>query len=370
MFDDKIRAMEQDERTKGLIAALLTPFFLGMSPIFGKMALVSGADPFTVAAVRMALVVLLLWGVYSLFWRSYIYIFPAGLIACIVVGVTNGIGSIFYYSGLARLDASIAQILNANYLLFVVLLTRLGGSQIGRRTLLRTIVALLGTFFITGGLEGEATWMGVGFMTGNALLFAGTIVMSQRILYEMPSKTATLYIMTAMAGTVILARLIYNIRWTPMSQETLGALMALAATTALSRLLLFAGVKRIGGVRTILMAIAESAVAVSLSYLVLDERLLPIQWLGVGVMLLSFVLPTDDIKNPHGVQLGLPIPNVTLLRSQQIAFRKAFVAPDERLTTAEIHQLDGGEGEAMTPQEIENLRRMLGEDAVKQLTGE
>ncbi len=37
------------------IAVLLSPVFLGLAPIFGKLALQGGSDPFTVAAIRTAL---------------------------------------------------------------------------------------------------------------------------------------------------------------------------------------------------------------------------------------------------------------------------------------------------------------------------
>ena len=73
-----------------LIAALLSPMFLGMAPVFGKLALRGGSDPFTVAAVRTALAAGLLWLLFALFWRRYIYIYVAGFLGCAVIGTING----------------------------------------------------------------------------------------------------------------------------------------------------------------------------------------------------------------------------------------------------------------------------------------
>ena len=40
---------------------LMTPLFLGVAPIFGKLAINAGADSFTVAAWRTLIAVVLLW---------------------------------------------------------------------------------------------------------------------------------------------------------------------------------------------------------------------------------------------------------------------------------------------------------------------
>src|SRR5690606_15281221 len=61
---------------RAIVAALLSPVFLGAAPIFGKLATNAGVDPFTVAAVRTILAVGILWAGYLIFWREYTYIYP------------------------------------------------------------------------------------------------------------------------------------------------------------------------------------------------------------------------------------------------------------------------------------------------------
>src|SRR5215813_6318283 len=113
--------MRPNSNVRGIVAAFLTPMFLGMAPIFGKLAINAGADSFTVAAWRTVIAVALLWLLYLLFARKYIFIYPAGLLGCVVVGIVNGIGSLFYYGGLGLLDASLVQLLNGTYLVFAVI---------------------------------------------------------------------------------------------------------------------------------------------------------------------------------------------------------------------------------------------------------
>ncbi|HLA43966.1 MAG TPA: DMT family transporter [Aggregatilineales bacterium] len=349
------------ESRKGLLAAVISPLFLGLAPVLGKFALTGGADPFTVAALRTALVAVLLWGFYLVFWRRYIFIYPAGLIACIAIGFTNGIGSLFYYSGLDLLDASVAQLLNATYVIFVVLLTRMDGTRISVFTIMRVAVAFLGVLLITGGLSGGSTWLGIGLMFGNALLFAGTVVMSQRILYEMPAQTVTLYVMTAMAAVVLIARLIYNQHFT-LEPDAAWAIILLALTTALSRLTLFAGVKGVGSLRTALLAIGEGAVAVSLAFLLLDESLVMMQWLGVAALVASLFLPTDQPEKVNGRFSTGSLPNVAGWRFSRMAGSNISHKDMRSMISTLV-----GSTDKLDTGELNELRRLIGEDGIQKL---
>src|SRR5690606_35675258 len=109
------------------------------------------------------------WVVYALFFRRFIYIYPAGLMGCVVIGAVNGIGSLFYYGGLGMLDASLAQLLNGMYLVFAVLLVRFSGERLDQRTIIRVSLSLVALLILTGAGDKPVEWLGVGLMLGNAL---------------------------------------------------------------------------------------------------------------------------------------------------------------------------------------------------------
>jgi drug/metabolite transporter (DMT)-like permease len=328
----------------GLTAALMSPLFLGLAPVLGKLAYLGGSDPFTVAATRTVIAAAFLWVVYLLFERRYIYIYPAGLLGCVVIGTVNGIGSLFYYNGLHYLSASVVQLLNATYLIFVVILARLGGHRLTQRTVIRALIALVAVTLLTGGIAGEFSWLGFGLIIGNAILFAGTIILSQRVLYEMPSPTVTLYVITTMAVVVVMARVVYRLEWIPQSSGAIGAILLLGITTAAARLLLFAGVKRLGPLQTVLVGIIETAVALIVSNIFLHDELTSIQWVGVGVLLTSLLLirPDDLAKR---TTMEMPIFNMAGMSFQSIAFTQAF---------------GNGKGSIdLTQEELEMIRRMM-----------
>jgi drug/metabolite transporter (DMT)-like permease len=328
---------------RGLTAALLSPLFLGMAPVFGKLAYLGGSDPFTVAATRTVVAAVFLWIVYLLFGRRFIYIYPAGLLGCVVVGTVNGIGSLFYYNGLHYLNASVVQLLNATYLIFVVILARLGGQPLTQRTVVRAGLAILAVILLTGGIEGGISWIGAGLIIGNAIMFAGMVILSQRVLYEMPSQTVTLYVLTTMGVVVVMARAIYRLEWIPQSSESLGAILTLGATTACARLLLFAGVKQLGPLQTVLVGIFETAVALIMSFIFLHDQLSAIQWIGVAILLTSLLLiRSSDLEKRKTSEM--PVVNMAGMSFQHVAFTQAF-ANDKTID--------------LSMEELEMIRRMM-----------
>ena len=331
----------------GVLLPFLSPVFLGMAPLFGKLAYQSGSDPFTVAAVRTVIAAAILWVIYLVVMRRYIYIYPAGLLGCLVIGTVNGLGSLMYYTGLSMLDASLAQLLNGMYLVFVMGLARMAGQQMTYKTTGRVGLALVALLLLTGASAGHMNWLGVGLMLGNALMFAGTMLLSQRVLYEMPAPTVTLYVLSTMAVIVVMARIAYGFT-TPawaISQDALGAIVLLGASTALARLTMFVGVKQLGSLQTALIAMTEIGVSLMLAFVFLGDRLTAPQWIGVGFLLAGILIMRKD-ENPRGVARdATSLPNMAgLTLFHQMAFDQAF----------------GKNGGGVSPEELEAIRRMMG----------
>ncbi|PJF32081.1 MAG: hypothetical protein CUN51_00180 [Candidatus Thermofonsia Clade 1 bacterium] len=347
--------MNERPGTRNLIALALYPTFLGMAPVLGKLALNGQADPFTIAALRTIAAAAILWVIYLIFWRKYIFIYPAGLLGCVMVGTVNGIGSLFYYNGLNYLDASVAQLLNSTYLIFVVVLAAADGHKLTQRTILRAFLALIAVSLITQGVQREFNWFGVGLMIGNAILFAGTFILSQRVLYEMPAQTVALYVLTTMAVVVVIARLIVSREFAPMDSETLNAILALGVTTALARLTMFFSVKRMGSLQTVLVGISETAVAILLAFLLLGDQLSAVQWLGVGVLLISLLLiRREDIRSREtGEMLPVPISGIGFpsISFKRAAFTRAFLGDQAMQKLSERKDL--------TPEEAEMIRQLI-----------
>ncbi len=305
-------------RKLGVAAALLTPLFMGMAPIFGKLALRSGIDAYTLAALRTCLAALLLWFVYGLFFRQYTFIFPAGVLGTLAVGGVNGVGSLLYYNGLLLLDdASLAQLLSMLYVIFVMLFTRIYGQHISWLSILRAALALVSVYFLTSGVVatgGVVHWLGVALMIGGAFMYALHVVLSQRVMFEMPAPTMALYALTFMGATVLLARLVMGgimpMTWEPTESYGWWFILGLTAVTALSRVTLFSGVRSLGPLQTSLLNMAEMGVTLVVAFVWLHERMAPEQWIGVLILALSVFLSRWDTEVGDHVYRPLPRPSL------------------------------------------------------------
>jgi len=290
-----------DKRKRaGVVSTILSSFFLGWAPILGKMAYGGGATPFTVVALRTAVAALLLWCVFLLLWRKEIPIGWTALVGCLGVGVVNGLGSLLYYSSLARLNASRAALLNTLYPLWVVLFLFAAGQSLTALTLMRLALSMAGTYLLTRAGPGELDWLGVTLMIASAAMYGWHLVLGQWVLADVPSRQATLYIVTAMACVVALARGLQGEAVEPVTAAGWGAIVALGLTTALSRLAMFAGLEQLGGIETALTSLLELVVSLLLAFLLLGERLTVGQSIGGVLLIVSLALMTWD----RGVRLA------------------------------------------------------------------
>ena len=177
----------------------------------------------------------------------------------------NGVGSIFYYVGLSKLNASIAQMLYALYPFFVAFWLQLDKQTPSRLTVVRIMIAILSAFLLTRAPSGQIDFLGVAFMLISAALYALHLPINQRVLYDVPAPTVTVYTLLAMSAIVVPAYFIFDRSW-PAGNAPWAPVLGLTAVTFSSRLMLFLGVKHIGGMQTALLGLGELLVAILFSY--------------------------------------------------------------------------------------------------------
>lgn len=272
--------------------------FLGLTPVFGKQAINLGAHPFWVVTLRTTLAALLLLLGVVLFRRPYLYIYPAGLLGCGLAGGINGLGSIFYYLALQRLDVSLGQLLYSLYPVFLVIWSLLEKQRLRRITYLRLTIAVVGVILLTTTRSTQVDWIGVLFILIASALYALHLPINQRILYDIPAPTVTMYTLLAMGVTSLPFALFggqklpaWGVSWQPV--------ILLGIVTVLSRLMLFLGVKHIGGVQTVLLSIGELVVSIFVSHIWLHETLKPQQWGGALLIALSIGLIAFERIRPE-----------------------------------------------------------------------
>ena len=294
------------KRSKGINAALLSALFLGLAPIFGKQAINAGISGLGVVGFRTFFAALLLFLIILIFQRRYLYIYPVGLVGCLLAGAINGVGSLFYYTALGRLDAGVAHMLYSFYPMFVAFWLFLDHERPSKLTLIRLIVALPAVFLLVQAGNGTIDMLGVGFMLVAAAMYALHLPINQRVLYEIPAQTVTLYTLVAMTAVVGPAYFISGASAAP--PETLDFLwpaIGLTVVTFLSRITLFLGIKNLGSIQTALLGLGELLITVFLAQLWLGEQLSVAQWLGAAFLGVSiFLVAWEKPKPPSGGRSG------------------------------------------------------------------
>jgi drug/metabolite transporter (DMT)-like permease len=290
---------------RGHTGALISPLFLGLAPFFAKIAYGQSAAAYTVIAMRMILAAGVLWLIYLVFARRYIHSWWLGISASALAGIINGLGSICYYQGLTRIDASLASILNISYLVFVTVLLRILGQAISRLTVFRLALAFAAVYLLSLTRAAPVDPWGVALLLIGAFAYATQLVIGQRVLYDMPAPTMTLYSVSAMAVVVTVAWFLSGgPEFASLNDKGWYALLAFAGVTALSRLTLFLGVKKLGSVHTATLGVSEVLVTVFFSMLFLRETLVAQQWVGAALMALSVALLAAEKDIPSLI----PIP--------------------------------------------------------------
>ena len=252
-----------DKRKAGVRAALLSAGLFGLTPVFGKLAVNYNISPLAVVGFRTLFAALLLFLITAILNRKYLYIYPAGLIGCGLAGLLNGVGSIFYYAALARISASVGQLLYSLYPLFVAIILFLDSQPPSRLTLLRIFLATIAIIFLTYSSSGEIDLIGVVEMLIASVLYAAHLPVNQRVLYDIPAPTVTLYTLIAMSLVVFPTFLIFD-RTIPQP-GTWWPIIWLTLVTFLARLSLFSGVKHLGGMQTALLGLLELLVTLGFS---------------------------------------------------------------------------------------------------------
>ena len=142
-------------------------------------------------------------------------------------------------------------------------------------------------------------------MLGGSFMYAMHLVVNQQVLFDMPAPTVTLYTVIAMALIVVpfygfTANLLQLGDTLALHTAALWPLAGLTLVTFLSRLAIFFGVKRLGGMQTALLGVGELLVSVAFAHTLLGERLTLGQWIGGAILLGSILLVAFERPRPPG----------------------------------------------------------------------
>lgn len=273
----------------------------GSVGIFGKLALDEGLSVPAMLSARFALAALILWAITVGLGAS---VRPGArevrrgiALGLVVYGAQAG----FYFWSLTRLDAAFTIML----VQVAPVLVALGAVAFGRERLSKALlvslpIALVGTALVaTGATVGSADALGVVLALMCAVAYAAYMLLSHAVV-------ATVHPVPLSASVCTGSALAFG-GWAVLRGELprtgiagWGLIVALALIgTVVAITALAAGNARVGPSTAVLLETVEPLTATMLAYIVLGERLQPVQWVGAALVVLAVVLLSGGLGRLH-----------------------------------------------------------------------
>jgi len=221
------------------------------------------------------------------------------IIQLMVAGTSTGLTSIFYYLAVMYIPVSIGIVLLMQTVWMGVLLEMLLEKKLPSRIkVIAVAVVLFGTALATNLLNNDTQldWHGIVLGLLAAASFTTTMFTANRIAVGISSAQRSLYML--LGGAIMVFFFVIATQTTAFNYDIFykwGILLALFGTV-IPPMLMNAGFPLTGiGLGSIVSAL-ELPVSVLMAYFILDETVVPVQWLGIVLIILAIVMMNIRMK--------------------------------------------------------------------------
>ncbi len=285
----------QNIRWTGWAIAIGSTVAFSFATPLARAAILLGITPSALLAIRLTLTTFLLFGTILFGDAARLRIDRRGLGLCILAGAANGVGMLAYFSSLTRISSSIASVIFSLSPLALLALLALRGEKFTARNTARLALGLGGVYLLIGP-GGNVDFTGALLALAAVFTVPFQIVIMQWFLGDYDARTVTLYMVGTMMAITVGAWLVEGAVWHDPGWQGWALVITLAVvSTYLARLMLFLSVRKIGGGQTGLLAPLETLFTVVWSILFLRERLMPVQWIGSSLIVLSAALAVERL---------------------------------------------------------------------------
>lgn len=276
----------------GYLAVLVSSVGFGFNGYFGKVGYEIGYTPLSLLTIRFLLAALWMWGLAALRNRSGYRVDLRQGLWLALQGVAYGVTALGFFNALQYLPAGLVGVFFYVHPLLTMLVARLVWREaISSRLLVSAAVAFLGVGLVSQsgqtGIEGHFA-LGFIWIMISAASYSGFTLLGKTTTASRDSIAVTTYAITFCALFLCLLRppvyLIDGTMTGPMWQIALGISLV---STVMAILLYVVGIKSIGASRTAVLSAFEPLSGVVLALWLLGERLVPLQWAGISLIILA-----------------------------------------------------------------------------------
>jgi drug/metabolite transporter (DMT)-like permease len=278
------RADTTGEEAKGLVLVVLSTLAFGVLPIFGKVAYAAGVRPVPLLAWRYVVAAV----VFSLLRRAPMPDRRTRL-RLWAIGAVFVCNSLAYFLALTTVPASTVALLLYSYPVMVAFLAAaVGLERLTPRDLVAALLAFAGCALTAAGGLGTILHVGPGvlFALLSALIYASYIVLVGRFAPGVAAEHVAQHLAQASAVVCgVLAVSTGDVGLPTAPRAWLPVLGIAVVSTVLALRMFLAGLARVGPTRASVVSSLEVVVTLVLAFVLLGERLGPLQWLGAVLIL-------------------------------------------------------------------------------------
>ncbi|CAA9197718.1 hypothetical protein FLA105534_01778 [Flavobacterium bizetiae] len=298
--------MSQNNVLKGVFLVAIGATTYGMLATFVKMAYSEG---YTTAEVTTSQFILGIIGILLInaFQKAkhkekVVKATKKNIFSLMLAGTSLGMTSLFYYLAVKYIPVSIGIVLLMQTVWMGVLLEMILEKKLpSKQKVIAVIIVLIGTVLATNIIHNDVAldWRGLAWGVLAAASFTTTMFTANSVATEISSAQRSLYML--LGGSVIVFSFAIATQVTPFNFEIFlkwGIILALFGTI-IPPMLMTAGFPLTGiGLGSIVSAL-ELPVSVMMAYVLLDEKVILSQWIGIVLIILAIIIMNVNFKRKN-----------------------------------------------------------------------
>jgi drug/metabolite transporter (DMT)-like permease len=298
--------MSQNNVLKGVFLVALGATTYGMLATFVKMAYSEG---YTTAEVTTSQFVLGIIGILLIntFQKikhkdKVVKATPKNIFSLMLAGTSLGMTSLFYYLAVKYIPVSIGIVLLMQTVWMGVLLEMILEKKLpSKQKVIAVFIVLIGTVLATNIINNDIKldWRGLAWGVMAAASFTTTMFTANRVATEISSAQRSLYML--LGGAIIVFSFAFVTQITPFNLEIFmkwGIVLSLFGTI-IPPMLMNAGFPLTGiGLGSIVSAL-ELPVSVMMAYVLLNEKVIFSQWVGIVLIILAIIIMNVNFKRKN-----------------------------------------------------------------------
>lgn len=300
--------MLQKNVLKGVFLVGLGATSYGMLATFVKMAYDEG---FTTAEVTTSQFILGILGILLInaFQKinkkeKVIKATSKNIFSLMLAGTSLGMTSLFYYLAVKYIPVSIGIVLLMQTVWMGVLLEMVLEKKLpSKQKILAVFIVLIGTVLATNIINNDIKldWRGLSWGILAAASFTTTMFTANRVAVEISSAQRSLYML--LGGAIIVFSFGFITQVTPFNFDIFlkwGIVLSLFGTI-IPPMLMNAGFPLTGiGLGSIVSAL-ELPVSVMMAFILLNEKVIFLQWVGIVFIILAIIIMNIDFKSKRNI---------------------------------------------------------------------